>query len=96
MENTMSSGAQKMQSGAREVKDAAMDKASQFRDAAMNKANEIKDAAVKTGAEYVQRGADSIKQCCEDTEAMVRTHPFQSLLVAVGVGALVGAILTRR
>jgi ElaB/YqjD/DUF883 family membrane-anchored ribosome-binding protein len=79
-DSRIQSGAQKVQEGARQIKDAALDSAVQ-----------LKDSAVQAGSEL----ADAVKQCCGNTEAQIRARPFQSLILACGVGAVIGALLMR-
>ena len=90
------SGASKISDGARELKDAAFDRASEFKDAAWHKAVEARDAAMQTGTKVAQRSADLFHECCDETEAMIKSHPMQSLLIAGGVGFILGAMLLRR
>lgn len=80
----MATGAQKIHSGAVELKNAAMDRAV-----------ELKDAAIEKGSHVVKRGHQAALKVCDDTEGMIKEYPFRSVLIAFGVGAVIGAILMR-
>ena len=101
------SGAAKVQAGVMEMKDAALDRAASMKDAAMDRASALKDAAweravaakdaaVETGSKVAERGVSLFHQYCDDTEAMIKAHPMQSLMIAGGVGFVLGAMLLRR
>lgn len=52
--------------------------------------------AKATIAELQQKGLASAKAAGKRADAVVRTHPYESLGVALGVGVLVGLILGRK
>lgn len=96
-------GAAKIQEGVRELKDATVDKFGQIKDAAMERAAALKDAAWdravearNVAMETGRRGANLFHQYCDETEALIRARPLQSLAIAGGIGFILGAMLLRR
>lgn len=59
-------------------------------------AQELKDAALEQGAAVLEKGSEAVQELRETTEDTIAKHPYQSLLIAFGVGALLGAVLTRK
>lgn len=59
-------------------------------------AQELKDVALEQGAAALEKGSEAIQELRETTEDAIAKHPYQSLLIAFGVGALLGAVLTRK
>ncbi len=78
--DTLKSAASNVRSQANEAKRELVDRATP----AMDYFRENFEAARDTAAPYIK-----------DAEAMVKRHPFYSLVGAVAIGAIVGAVLAR-
>jgi ElaB/YqjD/DUF883 family membrane-anchored ribosome-binding protein len=76
---------------ATEVASSLRDMGSQVRDTA----TEQYQAARDTAAEYYQAGRDKAVQWEEQLETYVREQPLKSLLIAAGVGVVLGVIWKR-
>ena len=76
---------------ASEVASNVRDTAAQLRDSATEQYQNAKDAA----SEYYQAGRDKAMQWEEQLETYVRQQPVKALLIAAGVGAIIGAIWKR-
>jgi ElaB/YqjD/DUF883 family membrane-anchored ribosome-binding protein len=46
--------------------------------------------------EYMARGKERLVELEEGLEGQVQEHPIRSILIAAGVGVLVGALIARR
>ncbi len=62
-------------------------------------AMEMKDAAIARAAEVRNAVIDTSKtayqKCCSETESYIHAKPYQSLLMALGVGVLAGLFLRK-
>ncbi|MDB5324302.1 MAG: hypothetical protein JWN40_5933 [Phycisphaerales bacterium] len=76
---------------ASEMVDSVRDTASQVRDTA----TEQYQAAKESATEYYQAGREKAAQWEEQLENYVREQPVKALLIAAGVGAVIGAIWKR-
>jgi ElaB/YqjD/DUF883 family membrane-anchored ribosome-binding protein len=76
---------------ATEVASSLRDMGSQVRDTA----TEQYQAARDTAAEYYQAGRDKAVQWEEQLETYVREQPLKALLIAAGVGVVLGVIWKR-
>ena len=76
---------------ASEVAGNVRDTASQLRDSATEQYQNAKDAAT----EYYQAGREKAAQWEDQLETYVREQPVKALLIAAGVGAIIGAIWKR-
>jgi len=47
-------------------------------------------------SEYLNRGKERLVQMEEGVEGYVQEHPIRSILIAAGVGVVVGALIARR
>ena len=65
--------------------------ASQVRDAAQDKFNDLRDQA----AEYYEQGRQRAMEWEHSLEEYVQQQPIKSLLIAAGVGALLGFLWRR-
>jgi ElaB/YqjD/DUF883 family membrane-anchored ribosome-binding protein len=70
---------------------------------AMGSTSAISDAAAKVQSSaielkdaVVEHGSEAVKRACDATEETIKTNPYSSVLVAFGVGALLGVLLFRR
>ncbi len=54
------------------------------------------DGARRRFSDYYDRARIRVIQGAESTDTSIREHPYQALAIALGVGALLGALLTRR
>ena len=59
-------------------------------------AQDFKKAVTDTAGETCEKANETFNQYCEQTSEMVRENPMKSLLVAAGVGALLGMLFARR
>jgi ElaB/YqjD/DUF883 family membrane-anchored ribosome-binding protein len=75
-----------------EVQENLRDMGSQVRDAAQEKIGEIRNRA----SEYYQQGRERLSDWEQDLEGYVRERPLQSLLIAAGVGVVLGLLWRRR
>jgi ElaB/YqjD/DUF883 family membrane-anchored ribosome-binding protein len=48
------------------------------------------------GREYLERGKDKVLELEEGFEGRIQEHPIGSVLIAAGVGVVIGALLCRR
>lgn len=46
--------------------------------------------------EYLTRGKEKIVELEEGLEGHVQEHPIRSILIAAGVGVIIGALIARR
>ncbi|MBJ06216.1 MAG: hypothetical protein CMO40_03730 [Verrucomicrobiaceae bacterium] len=84
------------------LKESAAQKAQQFRDYAGEKASQIADAAGEKAAQFKGVAGEQweetrikAREVHADFEEYIRQHPTQSVLVAAGVGFLLGLIVRR-
>jgi ElaB/YqjD/DUF883 family membrane-anchored ribosome-binding protein len=63
----------------------------QVRDAARDKYNELSDQA----QDYYQQGRDKAHEWEEGIESYIQEKPLQSVLIAAGVGVLLGLLWKR-
>ena len=54
------------------------------------------DAAIDQGEDLLDAGRDVVRRYQGDLQKMVSAHPLKSLLVAIGVGTLLGLTLRGR
>ena len=87
---------------AQQLKESAAQKAQQFRDYAGDKASQIADAAGERAAQFKGVAGEQweetrikAREVHADFEEYIRQHPTQSVLVAAGVGFLLGLIVRR-
>jgi len=59
-------------------------------------AHKIREGAVELKSAVVKQGSESLTQACEQTEAAIKEYPYRSVLIAFGVGALIGAVMFRK
>ena len=59
-------------------------------------AGKIKEGAAElSGAAYASAN-EKLKQACSQTKEVIKENPYTSIAVAFGVGAILGALLSRR
>ena len=46
--------------------------------------------------EYLNKGKDKLVEMEEGLEGVVQEHPMRSILIAAGVGIVIGALIARR
>ena len=61
------------------------------RDAAQEKLGQVRDNA----SEYFEQGRDKVHDVVGSFEQLVRQHPFKTVLIAAGVGWLLGRFWNR-
>lgn len=54
------------------------------------------DKARRTCGEWQEQGLATAKEAMKTTDATIRSHPYESLAVAFGVGVLIGALWKSR
>jgi ElaB/YqjD/DUF883 family membrane-anchored ribosome-binding protein len=82
---------QDLQSKAAEVQQNVRDMGNQVRDAAQEKFNELRDSA----SEYYEQGRQRAQEWEQGLEEYVQQQPVKALLIAAGVGALIGFLWRR-
>jgi ElaB/YqjD/DUF883 family membrane-anchored ribosome-binding protein len=82
---------QQLKDKASEVASSVRDVTSQVRDAATEKYENLRDSAT----EYYQAGRDKAVEWQNQLEDYVREQPLKSVLIAAGVGVLLGIIWKR-
>ncbi len=53
------------------------------------------DSARESAMDLEERAVESIKQGARQTDRVIRDHPYESIGIALGVGVLLGIVLTR-
>jgi len=53
-------------------------------------------AAKEQLSDLCQKSKEKLCECAKATDAQVRTHPYETAAIALGVGVLLGAILKSR
>ena len=61
-----------------------------------NAAQKMCDGALEMKSAVVERGRDAIQSVCVGAESSIKAKPYQSMLIALGVGVALGALLCRR
>ena len=82
---------EQMRNTAAQVQQNLRDMGSQVRDAAEEKFNNLRDQA----AEYYDQGRERAQEWEQNLESYVQDQPIKSLLIAAGVGALLGFLWRR-
>ncbi len=75
-----------------EIRDGAAQRATEYYDAAAHEAEHACEAA----GEYYAAGRDRVLEFEHSLEDRIREKPLQSVLIAAGVGILIGVLWTRR
>jgi ElaB/YqjD/DUF883 family membrane-anchored ribosome-binding protein len=85
-----------------QILDKAQEVGTQIRDTAQEVGTQIRDKAQEMGAqaqqavgEYYEQGRESLREMNKSMEEKIREKPLQSLLVAGGVGLLLGLLWRR-
>jgi ElaB/YqjD/DUF883 family membrane-anchored ribosome-binding protein len=101
-EGTTQSGKDNLKDAAGDLKEAATTKVEDFRQAAGQKADELGEAAQRKAqelrgtAESAWSDASSqVKSWQAEGEAFVRDNPSKAVLIALGVGLLLGSLLRK-
>jgi ElaB/YqjD/DUF883 family membrane-anchored ribosome-binding protein len=74
------------------VKDVVQDAAGEFRRTAQERLSQARDSA----SHYLQEGRDRAMEVERAVESRIRHQPLQSLLIASGIGFLLGVLFVRR
>ena len=82
---------QTLKDSAGQVSQSLRDMGSQVRDQASEKYNQLRDQA----ADYYQQGRQRAEEWEQGLEQYVQEKPIQSLLIAAGVGMLLGILWKR-
>lgn len=61
-----------------------------------NAAQKMKEGALEMKSAVVQQSGEVFQQAVDQTEAAIKEYPHRSVLIAFGVGALLGALIFRR
>jgi len=59
-------------------------------------AHKVVDSAKHKASEYYEQGRIQASECCQKAGNFVKEHPLSSVLIAAGVGLLVGMLIRRR
>ena len=84
-------GAAQLKEKAQEVKDNLREMGSQARDVAKEQYENLRSQA----NEYYEQGRERINEYTESLEQYVQEQPIKSLLIAAGVGVLLGILWKR-
>ena len=90
--NALKNDARTLADDARALLDATADVTDQKVTEARQRLNE----ALTAGKEAVARAQEKASQGMQAADQAIRSHPYQSVAVAFGLGALVGLLMTRR
>ena len=90
-ETNQAGGAANIRDAAPEVKENIRDMGGQVRDAATEQYNNLRDQAT----EYFQEGRERAQEWEQSIETYVQEKPIQSILIAAGVGILLGILWKR-
>ena len=94
MEGEMQTGGQdqpKLRESAQQVRENLRDLGSQVRDSATQQYEQLRDQA----SEYYERGRERAMEMEQSLEQYVQEKPIQSLLIAAGIGMLLGILWKR-
>ena len=80
----------------RELGSAALTSASDALGAAKQKGSEAVDHARETGHKLMEKGREGVERTREQMMDCVAENPFKSMLIAAGVGALLGYVIRGR
>src|SRR4051812_19421744 len=89
--DTTSTGGQSLKDSAGQVSQSLRDMGGQVRDQAGEKYNQLREQA----ADYYQQGRQRAEEWEQGLEQYVQEKPIQSLLIAAGVGMLLGILWKR-
>jgi len=91
-----------LRQSAQHMKEVVSEKAGELRERASAMYAEGKDKAAAyyeqgkaAAGEYWQEGTERAREFEQDVETYIRQKPIQSVLIAVGVGVVLGALLKR-
>jgi len=90
-EGQSTAAGQTLRDTASQVSQSVRDAGSQLRDAATDKVNQLLDQA----GEYYEQGKQRAQEWEQGVEDYIREKPIQSLLIAAGVGMLLGILWKR-
>jgi ElaB/YqjD/DUF883 family membrane-anchored ribosome-binding protein len=82
-----------------DIRDQASELGGQVREKAQElgtKAQELGTQATEIAAEYYQQGREQVLALEQAVEAQIREKPIRSLLIAGGLGLLIGFLCRRR
>jgi ElaB/YqjD/DUF883 family membrane-anchored ribosome-binding protein len=77
---------------ASELKAQASEMAARAKEAAQETLGELKESAT----EYVERGRERVSELGDTIESRIREQPMKAVLIAAGVGFVLGMCWTRR
>ncbi|HLX62221.1 MAG TPA: hypothetical protein VKX17_13150 [Planctomycetota bacterium] len=66
------------------------------RPAIANATQKIKEGAVELKSAVVDGSTEAFQKCYDTTESKIRSAPYTSVMIAFGIGAVLGALLFRR
>jgi ElaB/YqjD/DUF883 family membrane-anchored ribosome-binding protein len=91
-QGSTSSAGQTFKDTANQVSQTLRDAGAQVRDAAQEKMRDVRDHA----NEYYEQGRDRAMEWEQGLESYVKEKPLQSLMIAAGVGVILGLLWKRR
>lgn len=59
-------------------------------------ARKVRDGAVEFTGAAVGTANETLKSACAQSKEVIKDNPYTSVLVAFGVGAVLGALIARR
>jgi ElaB/YqjD/DUF883 family membrane-anchored ribosome-binding protein len=59
-------------------------------------AQDFKKAVTDTASETYEKANETFTQYCDQTSDMIKENPMKSMLIALGVGTLLGMLMTRK
>jgi len=84
-------GTGQLRDAASQVQQNIRDMGNQVRDAAQDKFDQLRDQA----SEYYEQGRERAREWEQSLESYVQEQPMKALLIAAGVGALIGFLYRR-
>jgi ElaB/YqjD/DUF883 family membrane-anchored ribosome-binding protein len=59
-------------------------------------AQDFKKAVTESASQTYEKANETFNQYCEQTSDMIKENPMKSMLIAAGIGALLGMLMTRK
>ena len=59
-------------------------------------AGKVRDGAVEFAGAAVDTAKEKMSEACSQTQEVIKENPYTSVLVAFGIGAILGVVLSRR
>jgi ElaB/YqjD/DUF883 family membrane-anchored ribosome-binding protein len=92
----LSDAAQRVQTAASNIKDVVVEKGGAVIERGTDAAKAVYERGGEAAKAVYEKSGEVAKQAHQKGEATIKAHPYTSVLVAFGVGALLGVALSRR